>query len=211
MTIQPQAFEKLAQNTIKELNKRNMEGYYFKDSSTCVKTILSMMPAKSTISFGGSQTLKETGLLQAIKEADYSIIDRSSATTTEESRELYAQTVLSDYYFMSTNAITTNGILVNIDGNANRVACLCHGPSNVMILVGKNKFASSIESAIERIHTYACRPNAIRLNRNTPCALTGVCHECLAPDSFCNQIVITRRSNHPERIKVFLINENLGY
>ena len=211
MTIQQQAFEKLAKSTIESLAKRNMEGYYFADSKSCVNAILSMMPAKSSISYGGSQTFKETGLLDAIKQQDYYIIDRSHAKTEQESRELFAKTVLSDYFFMSTNAITNDGILVNIDGNANRVSCLCQGPSHVMVLVGKNKFVPTITAAIDRIHNYACPPNAVRLKRNIPCGITGYCHNCLADDCFCNQIVITRRSNHKGRIKVFLINEDLGY
>lgn len=211
MTVQQQAFEKLAKSTIGFLAERNMEGYYFENSQSCVDAVLSMMPSNSSVSFGGSQTIKETGLLDAIRKQNYRIIDRASAKNEKEMRELYAQTVLSDYFLMSTNAITNNGILVNIDGNANRVSCLCQGPSHVMILAGRNKFAASVQSAIDRIHSYACPPNAIRLNRNLPCGITGICHDCLAADCFCNQIVITRRSNHKGRIKVFLINEDLGY
>lgn len=205
------AFEKLAQNTIKELEKRNMEGYYFSDSKSCVEAILNMMPEKSVISWGGTQTFSQTGMYDAIKNANYTLIDRATAKTPEEAREIFAKTVMSDYFFMSTNAITKDGILVNYDGNANRVACLCHGPSHVMILVGRNKFTSSVEAAIDRVHTYACPPNAVRLNRNLPCGITGSCHDCLSPECFCNELVITRRSGHAGRIKVFIINEDLGY
>ena len=112
---------------------------------------------------------------------------------------------------MSTNAITKDGILINIDGNANRVACLTHGPSHVIMLVGRNKFTASVEAGVERVRNVASPANAIRLNRNIPCGLTGSCHDCLSPECFCNQIVITRRSGHAGRIKVFLINEDLGY
>lgn len=210
-SMKAKAFEKLAENVIQNLQKRNMEGYYFKDSASCVKAIMDMIPKDSIVSWGGSMTLEETGMMAALKASDLTLIDRANAKTDKEFREIFAKTVMSDYFFMSTNAITKDGILVNIDGNANRVACLAHGPSHVMILVGRNKFTASVESAIERTRNTASPANAIRLNRNLPCAMTGSCHDCLSPECFCNQIVITRRSRHTGRIKVFLINEDLGY
>lgn len=211
MSFKDDAFEKLAQNIIKNLEKRNMEGYYFKDSASCVKSILEMMPKGSTLSWGGSQTLVETGLMDAIHCGDYNLIDRTTASSPQESRILYSQAVLADYYFMSTNAITQDGILVNIDGNGNRVACLIQGPSNVFLLVGRNKVAASLDSAIERARNDASPANNIRLSKKTPCTITGSCQNCLSLESICNQFVITRRSGHAGRIKVFLINEDLGY
>lgn len=209
--MKAKAFEKLAENVIKNLEKRNMEGYYFENSKDCVDAIMKMMPEGSVVSRGGSQTINETGMMDALKASDLTLIDRATAKTPEENREIFAKTVMSDYYFMSTNAITKDGILINIDGNANRVACLTHGPSHVMILVGRNKFTATVEAGVERVRNVASPANAIRLNRNNPCGLTGSCHDCLSPDCFCNQIVITRRSGHAGRIKVFLINEDLGY
>ena len=209
--MKSKAFENLAQNVIKNLEKRNMEGYYFKDSQSCVEAIMKMIPEGSVVSWGGSMTMNETGMMDALKASDLTLIDRTTAKTPQESREIFAKTVLADYYFMSTNAITNDGILINIDGNANRVACLTHGPSNVMILVGRNKFTASVEAGVERVRNVASPANAIRLNRNLACGAPGSCHDCLSPDCFCNQIVITRRSGHAGRIKVFLINEDLGY
>lgn len=207
MDLRQQAFKETAKTIIKWLEKRNMEGYYFETAAEAVQAALEMMPEGSVVAHGGSATLTESGMLDAVKAGNYTLIDRAS----QNARENYAKAVLSDYYFMSTNAITTKGELVNIDGNANRVACLCHGPSHIMMLVGMNKVAADVESAIKRTRTYACPPNATRLNRNTPCANAGVCGDCLLEDCFCNQIVITRRSGHKGRIKVFLIGENLGY
>ena len=207
MNPKQQAFKKAAPSIIKWLEKRNMEGYYFETAAEAVDAALKMMPAGSVVAHGGSATLAESGMLDALKNGNFTLIDRAS----QNSREYFAKAVLSDYYFMSTNAITTKGELVNIDGNANRVACLCHGPSHVMMLVGMNKVTADVESAIKRVRTYACPANADRLNRNTPCGLTGICGECLAEDCFCNQIVITRRSGHKGRIKVFLIGEELGF
>lgn len=209
--MKSKAFEKLAPNVIKNLEKRNMEGYYFEDSKSCVEYIMNMIPEGSVVSWGGSMTLNETGMMDALKASNLNLIDRATAKTPQENREIFAKTVMADYYFMSTNAITNDGILINIDGNANRVACLTHGPSNIIMLVGRNKFTASVEAGVERVRNVASPANAIRLNRNLPCSLTGSCHDCLSPECFCNQVVITRRSGHAGRIKVFLINEDLGY
>lgn len=150
-------------------------------------------------------------MMDAFKNGSYELIDRSLAKTPEEQREIYGRTVMSDYYFMSTNAITYEGELVNIDGNGNRVACLIHGPRHVIIIAGMNKVATTLEGAFERARTMACPPNAVRLDKKTPCAATGKCGDCLSPDCFCNQIVVTRRSGHTGRIKVFLVAEDLGF
>jgi hypothetical protein len=209
--MKSKAFAQLAPNVIKNLEKRNMEGYYFEDSKSCVEYIMNMIPEESVVSWGGSMTLNETGMMDALKASNLNLIDRATAKTPQENREIFAKTVMADYYFMSTNAITNDGILINIDGNANRVACLTHGPSNIIMLVGRNKFTASVEAGVERVRNVASPANAIRLNRNLACGLTGSCHDCLSPECFCNQIVITRRSGHAGRIKVFLINEDLGY
>ncbi len=211
MTPQEKSFELLAPNLIHNLEKRNMAGIYCKTSAECVKTALSMMPKGSTISWGGSESIKECGLLTAVLSENYECIDRSSATTPQMQRELYAKTTLSDYYLMSSNALTLDGELVNIDGNGNRVACLIQGPSHVFLIVGRNKIVADPTEGVTRIRAVACPPNAVRLGRNIPCGLTGSCHDCLSKECFCNQIVITRRSNHEGRITVFLVNDLLGY
>ena len=205
------AFAKQAAVIIKNLEKRNMEGVYFETAAECTRAILASIPDGSVISWGGSESIKEAGLMDGIRGGSYTLIDRSAAKTPEESRELYAKTVLADYYLMSTNAITLDGELINIDGNGNRVACLIQGPSHVILVVGMNKVVTDIESGIARIRNMASPPNAIRLNRNLPCAATGICHNCLAPECFCNQLVVTRRSGHTGRIRVYLTGESLGY
>lgn len=209
--MKKEAYKKTASSVISWLEKRNMEGYYFETSEEAVKAALDMMPAGSVVSWGGSATLTESGMMDALKNGDFKRIDRTTAKTPEEARELFSRIVLSDYYFMSTNALTVKGELVNIDGNANRVACLCHGPRHIMMFVGMNKLTADVESAVKRVRTYACPANAARLHRNTPCGNQGVCGNCLAEDCFCNEIVITRRSGHKGRIKIFLIGEELGF
>lgn len=211
MTHKQEAFASAANSIIKNLEKRGMEGFFFEDASSCVMAISDMIPAGSVISWGGSESIKEVGILDALKRGEYELIDRMTATTPEESRQLYAKTVMADYYLMSSNAITYDGELVNIDGNGNRVACLIHGPKNVIVVVGMNKFCASVPEAVNRVRNTASPANAKRLNRQTPCNATGHCGDCLSPDCMCNQIVVTRRSGQKGRIKVFFVAENLGY
>ena len=211
MDNRQKAFAKACDGIIANLKKRNMEGYFYEDSASCVRAILDLIPDGSSISWGGSASVQESGMMDALKNGSYELIDRSLAKTPEEQREIYGRTVMSDYYFMSTNAITYEVELVNIDGNDNRVACLIHGPRHVIIIAGMNKVATTLEGAFERARTMACPPNAVRLDKKTPCAATGKCGDCLSPDCFCNQIVVTRRSGHTGRIKVFLVAEDLGF
>lgn len=211
MTPKQLAFQTAAETTIKNLQKRNMEGYFFEDTISCVNAITQMMEKGSIVSWGGSESIKECGLIDALKAGDYQLIDRLAAKTPDEGRELYAKAVLSDYYFMSTNAITFDGELINIDGNGNRVACLIHGPRNVMVIVGMNKLVSDVQSGYLRVKNIASPANAKRLDRNTPCFHTGKCGNCLSADCMCNHIVVTRRSGVPGRIKVFFVAKELGY
>lgn len=211
MTPKQLAFQTAVEGIIKKLALRNMEGYFFADSDSCVKAITDMMETGSTVSWGGSESIKECGLLEAVKSGNYTLIDRLTAKSPEEGRELYAKSVLSDYYLMSTNAITYDGELINIDGNGNRVACLIHGPENVIIVAGMNKLVPDVTSGCARVRNMAAPANAKRLNRKTPCFDTGKCGNCLSGDCMCNHIVITRRSGIPRRIKIFFVAEELGY
>ena len=210
MTKQQEGFALTAKSIIKELEKRNMEGYFCESSEEAVKTVLSLLPDNATISWGGSETIKECGLMDAIKAGNYNLLDRA-AVSPEEYREFYSKVVMADAFLMSSNAITENGELVNIDGAANRLACLLHGPQNVFVIVGMNKLVCDVPAAVGRIRNVACPANTLRLNRKTPCSVTGKCGDCYSQDSICSQIVITRRSTQPKRIKVILVAENLGY
>lgn len=211
MTVQQQGFKLTAESIIKELNKRNIEGYFCESGKEAVDMILSMLPANASIGWGGSETIKECGLMDALRNGNYDLIDRSSAQTPEERREIYGKTVMADAFLMSSNAITEDGELVNIDGASNRLACLLHGPKEVYVIVGMNKLTKDIPAAIGRIRNVACPANTLRLNRKTPCALTGKCGDCYGDESICSNIVITRRSSIKNRIKVILVAEPLGY
>lgn len=205
------ANQNLANTIIKNMAKKNMEGYYCATSAEAVDKALSLMPEGASVTWGGSMTLTECGLMDALKTANYELIDRDTAKTPEDSRLMYAKQVMADYYLMSSNAITIDGELVNIDGRANRVSCLCWGPQNVIIIAGMNKVCSDVESAVQRVRNFAAPPNCVRLNRNTPCTQTGKCGDCYSPDCICSQVLITRRSSTPNRIKVILVGEELGY
>lgn len=205
------ANQNLANTIIKNMAKKNMEGYYCATSAEAVEKALSLMPEGASVTWGGSMTLTECGLMDALKTANYELIDRDTAKTPEDSRLMYAKQVMADYYLMSSNAITIDGELLNIDGRANRVSCLCWGPQNVIIIAGMNKVCSDVESAVQRVRNFAAPPNCVRLNRNTPCTQTGKCGDCYSPDCICSQVLITRRSSTPNRIKVILVGEELGY
>ena len=206
-----QSNENAAATLISKLKKRNIDAFFCQTSREATEKALSLMPSGSSISWGGSMTIKECGLMDAIQSGDYTLIDRMTATTPQEKREIFAKTVMADYYLMSTNAITMDGELVNIDGFANRVSCLCAGPENVIIVAGMNKVVKDVRSGLDRIRTKAAPANTVRLGKNTPCAKNGVCSDCFSPDCICSQIVVTRRSGIPGRIKVILVNEDLGF
>ena len=205
------ANQNLANTMIKNMAKKNLDGYYCATSAEAVEKALSLMPEGSSVTWGGSMTLTECGLMDALRTANYEIIDRDTAKTPEEARVMYSKQVMADYFLMSTNAITIDGELVNIDGRSNRVSCLCWGPQNVIIIAGMNKVAPDVESAIKRVRNMAAPANCVRLNKNTPCAQTGKCGDCYSQESICSQVLITRRSSAPNRIKVILVGEELGY
>ena len=211
MTPKQIANENLANTIIKNMEKRRMEGYYCHTKEDAVKKVLELIPEGASIGWGGSVTLDETGVMDALKQGNYNMIDRMAGKTPEETKAIYGQIFLSDYFLMGSNAITIDGELINIDGRANRVSFLCYGPENVIVVAGMNKIVHNVEAGIARTHNVAAPPNTVRLNRNTPCAKTGKCGDCYSPDCICGQVVITRLSMVPNRIKVILVGEELGF
>lgn len=212
MTPKKIYYENLADSIIDRFNKRGIEGYYCENAEEALLTAKRFLTPGCSVSWGGSQTLIDIGLLESLSSSsDYIIYDRDKAKTPEEKLQVYSKTVTADYYFMSTNAITLDGQLVNIDASGNRVACLITGPMNVIIIAGMNKVTTDVDHAIERVRNMATPPNTVRLGRKTPCAETGRCSNCLVDDCICNQIVITRRSGTQGRIKVILVGEELGF
>ena len=203
-------YEKQSEVLLPALKKRNFDAMYFATLEECKTYLFSMMEEGSTIGFGGSVTFeKEANLYEELKTKKYHLIDRYD--TSLDQKTIKSMTINADYFFMSTNALTMDGQLVNIDGTGSRLAYMIYGPEHVVILVGMNKVVKSLDDALSRARNIAAPKNAIRLKKNTPCTLKGMCMDCLSPDCICDNIVITRASKTPSRIKVFLIGEELGY
>ncbi|MBC3888171.1 lactate utilization protein [Acetobacterium paludosum] len=201
----------LSKSLIKNFEKRNFEGYYCSSHDEALELALSLIPKGASITHGGSQSIKEIGLLDAVKNGNYTYLDRGLAKSYPEKRDFLAKAVLSHTLIMGTNAITMSGELVNIDGIGNRVALLCFGPEQVIIIAGINKIVANVDAAIFRTQNVAAPVNAIRLSRKTPCYDTGHCGNCHSEDCLCCDIVVTRHSDIPGRIKIILVGENLGY
>ena len=202
-----------AQTIIKGLEKRNMEGVFCETKEDALTKALSYIEEGSSVTWGGSMSISEIGLMDAVKNGNHEIIDRSVAKNYDEQREIFSKAVLADYYLMSSNAITLDGELINIDGTGNRVACLTYGPKNVIMIVGMNKVVNDVEDGIKRVRNFASPPNTLRLGLKTPCSMTGRCGDCYGDTCICSQIVVTRRQSAAMRgrIKIILVGESLGY
>ena len=204
-------YENQAATIIKKLNMRKMEGYYCKNVEEAKAKMLELIGnEKKTVGYGGSMTLDENGFKDSVTAAGHELIIRENYKTPEEEKELKSKLTNADFFLMSTNAITLDGELVNIDGRGNRVSYLIYGPDNVIVIAGMNKVVSSVEDGYRRIRNIATPPNCNRLDCKTPCATTGKCGECFT-DSICCEFVTTRMSRVPNRIKVILVGETLGY
>ena len=200
--------ELLAQKVIKGLQSRNMSGYYAPDKESALALALSLIPEGSTATMGGSVSVEEIGLVAALKQGPYNYIDRSAAA---DKRAAMLAAYDADVFLASANAITEDGILVNIDGNANRVSAIAYGPKKVLFIVGMNKVCDDLDGAMKRARSVAAPTNAQRFGLSTPCAKTGACLDCKAIDTICCQFLITRFSRQADRIHVILVNDNLGY
>lgn len=212
MTPKQQAYKALGNTMIKNFKKRNIEAFYCEDSASAVALAMELMKDGGTVGKGGTETIREVGLLDAVKSAEHlTFIDRETAKTPEEKDEIFIKTMQCDYFLTSSNAITVDGELVNIDGNGNRVACMICGPKNVIVVAGMNKVVEDVDSGIARIGNFAAPANAARLGTRTPCATLGHCGDCHSQDCMCAQIVITRHSRNKDRIKVILVGDELGY
>lgn len=204
-------YQKKAENIIKNFEKRNIEGFYCSNAEEAAAKILEIIEDNSSVSWGGSMTLEEIGIFEKLENRNLELLDRSKAKNLKEKEDIYHRALNADYYLMSSNAITQSGKLVNIDGRGNRLAALIYGPKSVIIAAGMNKVVIDKETALKRVKNQAAPANVTRLNKNTPCAETGRCHECQVEDTICCQTVVTRRSGSKNRIKVILIGEELGY
>ncbi len=206
---------------LNNLEKEQIEAFFVESKEMAKKKVLELIEKKRAlsakderemvVSWGGSVTLDECGIRDAVREK-YNALDPYAPATPAEQNEAKRQALLSDVFLMGTNAICESGELVNIDGNGNRLSALIFGPEMVVIVLGKNKIVKDLKSAYARVKTVACPKNAKRLNRKTPCALTGACGSCyISGATICAHTVVTRFSANPDRIKVVIVNEDLGF
>ena len=200
--------ELLAQTVIKGLESRNMTGYYAANREEALKLALSLIPKGSSVTMGGAMSAHEIGLVEAVKTGNYRFIDRDAAA---DKRAAMLAAYDADVFLSSCNAMTEDGILVNIDGNANRVSAICQGPKKVIFIVGMNKVCPDPDTAMKRARNVAAPVNAQRFGLSTPCVKTGKCMDCKSPDTICCQFLVTRFSRHPGRIHVILVNDSLGF
>lgn len=198
----------LAQKVIKGLASRNMSGYYAASKEEALEIALSLIPEGSSVTMGGAMSAHEIGLVDALKQGNYHFIDRDAY---EDKRAAMLAAYDADVFLASANAITEDGVMVNIDGNSNRVSAIAQGPRKVVFIVGMNKVCDDVDGAMKRARNVAAPINAQRFGLSTPCAKTGSCMDCKSPDTICCQFLITRFSRHEGRIHVVLVNDSLGF
>ncbi len=197
-----------AQKVIKGLESRNMSGYYAENKEDALKKALELIGEGSSVTMGGCMSAHEIGLVDALKKGNYEFIDRDAY---EDKRAAMLAAYDADVFLSSANAMTEDGILINIDGNSNRVSAIAQGPRKVVFIIGMNKVCADVDSAMKRARNTAAPINAQRFGLSTPCSKTGACMNCKSPDTICCQILITRFSRHEGRIHVILVNDNLGF
>ena len=204
--------EKQVERTIKNLNSRNMEGYYVNNTEQLFQKIKEFIVEGSTIGVGDSMTLFETKIIDFLRDGSFNFLDKyEEKLTKDEKREIYIKNFSADTFISSTNAITENGELYNIDGNGSRVAPMLYGPKQVIIVAGINKIVKNLEEAEMRVRQYAAPIDAKRLNKDTPCAKLGYCIDCKSPNRICNDFVVIKGQFIKGRIKVIIVGENLGF
>lgn len=219
-----QVNDTLIKSVMESLEKNNMKPFYCKTAEEAKKLVMELIPQGATVANGGSVTLKEIGVIDAVKNrADLKFLDRSVPDLTmDEVKEIYRKAFFSDVYLMSTNALTAKGELYNVDGNSNRVAALLYGPESVIIVCGVNKIVENLDEAVKRVKTIAAPKNTVRLHTGSYCENAGECMSLKNEDSFmcdgcrgdgriCCNYVVSAQQKYKDRIKVIIVDEALGY
>lgn len=198
--------------TINALNKNNMNGYLVKDEYELKEKLKELINDGDKVAFGGSMSIIETGVIDFLRSGNYDLLDRyKDGLNRKDIIKIYKEAFLSDCYIASSNAVTEDGELYNVDGNGNRVAAMLYGPEKVILICGVNKIVKNVEEAIKRNREYSAPINSKRLNRKTPCSKVGYCMNCRSEERICNEYTLIRRQNNKDRIHVIFLNEDLGY
>ena len=211
LTQRKMQYDKAGAKVAEALNKRYFEAYYCSDRAAALEKILELIPQDHVVSWGGAATVDELGVKEALRQRGQAVIDRDTAKDAQERQQMLKQALTCDTFLMGSNAISADGQLVNIDGTGNRVAALCFGPTQVVVVAGMNKVAEDLDGAMRRAREVAAPMNAQRFPLKTPCVANGLCGDCKGPDSICAQIVTTRLCKPAGRIKVVLVGEDLGF
>lgn len=211
LTQKKMQYDKAGPKVADALNKRFFEAYYCSDRESGLQKVLELIPQEHVVSWGGTTTVDELGIKDALRQRGQAVIDRDTAKDAQERKEMLKKALTCDTFLMSSNAISSDGQLVNIDGTGNRVAALCFGPDQVVVVAGMNKVAGDLDDAMGRARQVAAPINAQRFQLNTPCSVNGLCGNCKGADCICAQIVTTRVCKPAGRIKVVLIGEDLGF
>lgn len=211
LTPRKMQYDKAGPKVAEALNKRHFEAYYCPDRAAAVEKVLELISPEDTVSWGGTATVDELGVKEALRQRGQAVIDRETAKDAQERQQMLKQALTCDTFLMGSNAISADGQLVNIDGTGNRVAALCFGPTQVVVVAGMNKVAGDLDGAMRRAREVAAPMNAQRFPLKTPCVANGLCGDCKGPDSICAQIVTTRLCKPAGRIKVVLVGEDLGF
>ena len=198
--------------TMKALAKNNFTPHFVENSSQLIALLSEMVPENSRVAVGGSMSLFESGVMDFLRSSNVEFWDRyTPELTAEDIRQIYLKNFDADIYFTSSNAVTEDGCLFNVDGTGNRVAAMVYGPRQVFVIVGENKLVKDLPAAIARNREIAAPANAKRLNRETPCAKTGFCTDCNSPERICADYVLMKHQGRQDRVHVFIVGESLGY
>jgi len=204
--------EKQVERTINNLRKRNMAGFFVNDDAELKELLKELIAENSVVGVGDSMTLFETGVIDFLREGKFSFLDKyREGITSDEKKKIYIENFSADTFMCSTNALTEDGELYNIDGNGSRVAPMLYGPKQVILVTGINKIVKDIEDAEKRVRSYSAPIDAKRLGKNTPCTTLGYCVDCKSPNRICNDFTIIRGQFIKDRIKVIIVGRQLGY
>ena len=199
-------------NLIKTLQKNNINGYMVESKEELISQIEAIVEKDSVVSVGGSMTLFELGIIDYLRKGRYEFLDRyKDGLSPADIEDIYRKSFFADAYFTSTNALTEEGELYNVDGTGNRVAAMLYGPKKVIFIVGTNKIVKDMDEAVKRVREIAAPLNTKRLNRKTPCTKVGHCMDCSSPERICNEYTVIKRQRDKNRMHVIFINENTGY
>lgn len=204
-------YRKRAEELIRQIQRRHSEAWYCDTREEALRKALELIPEGSTVGWGGAMSAQQIGLMEALNAGNYHTLDRAKVSTPEERENLARECFRADFFLTGANALSMDGQMVNIDGTGNRVAAIIYGPANVLVIAGMNKVCDTLEDAVRRARTVAAPMNQQRFLGKTPCTGTGRCGDCLSDSCICNQIVITRNSRIPGRIKFILVGEELGF